>query len=99
MTKKTSDVTLSTPVTIDGQPVTGIDLRKPKSGELRGLKLSDVLQMDVDALITLLPRITQPPLSSSQVADLDPADLMSFGSKVALFFAAKSELQGLMENS
>ncbi|MBF9049876.1 phage tail assembly protein [Roseobacter sp. HKCCD9010] len=99
MTKKKHDVTLSAAVKIDGKDVTGIDLRKPQTGELRGLKMTDVLQMDTDAMIKLLPRITQPPLTSAQVAALDPADFVALCGKTVLFFAKKSELQALEANT
>lgn len=103
MTEKTAekphDVTLSAAVKIDGKDVTGIDLRKPQTGELRGLKMTDVLQMDTDAMIKLLPRITQPALTSAQVASLDPADFIALCGKAVLFFAKKSELQALEANT
>lgn len=88
-------VTLSTAVRIDGKDVQLIALRKPRTGELRGLKLTDVLQMDTDAMIRLLPRITAPALSPAQVADLDPADFVALCGKVVLFFAKPSDLAGL----
>ncbi len=97
--EKTHDVTLSAAVKIDGKDVTGIDLRKPQTGELRGLKMTDVLQMDTDGQIKLLPRITQPALTSAQVASLDPADFIALCGKAVLFFAKKSELQALEANT
>ncbi|KFA28137.1 tail protein, partial [Xanthomonas vasicola pv. vasculorum NCPPB 1326] len=45
------------------QTITQINVRKPGAGELRGLKLTDVLQLDVTALATLLPRISSPTLT------------------------------------
>lgn len=88
MTEKTKkpDVTLTTAIKVDGKDVTGVDLRKPSTGELRGLKLTDVMQMDTDAMLKLLPRITVPPLSGAQVADLDPADFLAMCGKTVLFF-------------
>lgn len=93
MTKKTYDVTLSKAVQIDGKEVTGIDLRKPKSGELRGLKLTDILQMDVDSMITLLPRISMPPLSGVQAGNLEPEDLTALSVKAVSFFAKPGQLE------
>ena len=40
--------------------ITEIQLRKPKAGELRGVSLVDVANLDVMALQKVLPRITQP---------------------------------------
>ncbi|MCY7297540.1 phage tail assembly protein, partial [Alteromonas sp. a30] len=61
-------------------------LRKPQAGELRGIKLLDVMQMDVTAYMQLLPRITAPMLTEQQVSALDPADLMKVMNGVQHFF-------------
>lgn len=84
-------VTLSAPVKIDGKDETKITLRKPKSGELRGLKLAEILMMDVDSMIKLLPRVSVPPLSEFQVADLEPEDLTALSTKVTSFFVNKTQ--------
>lgn len=63
-----------------GQEVT---IRKPNSGHLRGLSLSDLNRLDVTALQTLLPRITTPTIARG--AELDPADLMQLGGEVMDF--------------
>ena len=75
-----------------GTPITTVTLRRPKSGELRGVSLTDLLQLQVDALTVVLPRITQPTLLKHEVADLDPADLVQLGTKVATFFLTKAQL-------
>ncbi len=67
-----------------------VDLRKPGSGELRGLTLMGLSQLDYAALETLLPRITMPTLTKADVAALDPADLMQFGIEVVDFLLPKS---------
>lgn len=65
--------------------VTEIHVRKPKSGALRGVALTDVLQMDVSALTKVLPRITEPALTEAEIRDMDPADLVQLGGVVAGF--------------
>lgn len=83
------------PVTLDqaiqrgDTTITDVQLRKPQAGELRGLNLADVLQMDVNALIKLLPRITTPSLTEDEVGNMDSADLLQLGSKVAGFLMPK----------
>ena len=62
---------------------TEIMVRKPGSGELRGLTLMALSQLDVDALHKLAPRITTPVIL--QNATMDPADLMQFGGEVMDF--------------
>lgn len=92
---KPGAVTLDTPITRGEQTITAITLRKPKSGELRGCSLSDLAQLDVAALARLLPRISEPTLTASDVDNLDPADLMKLGAEVVGFLlpaAARASL-------
>lgn len=65
-----------------------ISLRKPKSGELRGLAISDLIRMDVGALITLIPRISSPALTKEEVEALDPSCLADIGIEVTGFFGS-----------
>lgn len=83
-------VTLDEPLTRGDQQITAIEVRKPTAGSLRGLNLVDVLRMDVDALKTLLPRITTPTLTTQDVLMLDPADLLQLGAKVSDFLLPKA---------
>lgn len=86
------DIILDTPIKRGDQTISAISLRKPSSGELRGLNLTDLLQMDVAALQRVLPRISSPSLTEADVAGMDPADLMQCGSKVAGFLLPKGTL-------
>ncbi len=65
--------------------ITEITLRKPASGELRGLKLTDLINGDVNATIRLVPRISQPTLTEAEVAALDVADLLGCADAIAGF--------------
>lgn len=78
-------VTLDEPLQRGNQTVTELQIRKPRSGALRGVALTDVLQMQVDALTKVLPRITEPALTEAEVRNLDPADLVQCGGVVAGF--------------
>lgn len=93
MTKQTSTVQLDTPIKRGDQDITAIALRKPSSGALRGVQLANLLQMDVNSLITVLPRISDPVLTEQDVRNLDPADLLQIGTEVAGFLLPKSALQ------
>jgi len=84
-------VTRSEAIRIDGESVTKITLRKPKAGELRGLLLTQLMQMDVGSLIRLTPRISMPPMTEDQVAALPPEDLLAIGTQVSLFFVGKDQ--------
>ena len=83
-------ITLETPLQRGDQTVAEITLRKPAAGELRGLSLVSLLQMEVTALTTVLPRITTPALTTEDINRLDLADLLQFGSEVASFLVPKS---------
>jgi len=90
---KPNTIDLSEPVKIDGKDVDKITLRKPGTGELRGLKLAEIMTMDVNTLITLLPRITMPPLREDQVAALDVADFSSMATGTLRFFMKGAQLK------
>ncbi len=85
----TETVELDTPITRGKTTVTEIQVRKPRSGALRGVSLTDLLQMQVAALTTVLPRITEPALTEAEVRDLDPADLVQLGGTVAGFLVPR----------
>jgi hypothetical protein len=86
-----SPVQLEQPIVRGEQTISEICIRKPGAGELRGLKLTDLLQMDVTALTTVLPRVTSPTLTSADVSAMDPVDLLALGGEVVGFFLSKSE--------
>lgn len=83
-------VTLENPIKRGDQVITEISLRKPLAGELRGLSLIDVLNMQFNALQKLLPRITTPTLTEIEVAQLDVADLTQLSVEVTGFFLTKA---------
>lgn len=83
--------TLDTPITRGGQTIDKITLRKPSSGELRGVSLTDLVQMDIVALSKVLPRISTPTLTEFDVAQLDPADLVQLGGIFAGFLMPKAQ--------
>ncbi|MDH2022269.1 phage tail assembly protein [Stenotrophomonas sp. GD03680] len=84
-------ITLEEPLQRGDSQITSVEVRRPGAGELRGLKLVEVLNMDVTALATLLPRITNPTLTSGDVAALDAADLLQFGMETAAFFMTREQ--------
>ncbi|AUX86431.1 phage tail assembly protein [Acinetobacter sp. ACNIH2] len=68
-----------------------VTIRKPKTGALRGLTLADLLQLDVNAIATLTPRITSPSMSQQDVYDLDPSDLTKIGKEIISFFVKTTD--------
>ncbi|MEK7454062.1 MAG: phage tail assembly protein [Pseudomonadota bacterium] len=83
-------VTLDTPIIKGATTIDTLQLRKPRSGELRGLTLVDLGQLKVDALIKIVPRIAMPTITEVDVANLDTADLLAIGTEIGGFLLQKS---------
>jgi Phage tail assembly chaperone proteins, E, or 41 or 14 len=93
MNQSNNTITLSQPIKRGETKIIVIELRRPVAGELRGLNLTDLLQMDVTALTRVLPRISTPTLTEVEVMALDPADLLQLGATVAGFLLPKAVQQ------
>ncbi|MFA7351681.1 MAG: phage tail assembly protein [Methylotenera sp.] len=83
-------IDLDTPIKRGETEIKQVSLRKPASGELRGTNLADLLQMDVTALEKVIPRISDPTLTTHEVQNLDPADLFQLGAAVSGFLLPKA---------
>lgn len=84
-------VELDDPVKRGSTVIDSVDVRKPSAGELRGVSLMDVAQMDVLALRKVLPRITNPSLTDAEIGQLSLADMMQFGVIVSAFLLTKRQ--------
>lgn len=84
-------VQLDTPIVRGEQIIDTVSISKPDTGRLRGVKLFDLLQTDVDTMIKVVPRISSPALAEHEVAALDPADLLAVSTAVVGFFQNKAE--------
>ncbi|EPC3544553.1 phage tail assembly protein [Aeromonas hydrophila] len=83
-------ITLDTPIQRGDTTITELTIRSPKkAGHLRGLNTMDIVQMNVDTLIKLLPRITD--LTEKEVNDMDPADLLKAGVVVVSFLMGSQQ--------
>lgn len=82
-------ITLDTPIVRGETKIDIITLRKPHSRQLSGCSLTSLLHMEVDTLIKVLPRITEPALTAAEVGKLDPADMLQLGGEVADFLLPK----------
>lgn len=87
MEHDTNTVTLTSPITRGELEITELTIRKPKTGALRGLALTDVIKMETDAMLKLVPRVTTPAITEHEVAGLDLADYVSVATAVIGFFA------------
>ncbi len=79
-------VTLSEFVKINGQKTKTIAIREPMAGELRGLSMHDVAILDVDTMVTLIPRISD--LNATHMVNMPPCDLLELGKYVASFLVS-----------
>lgn len=84
MNKVVIPIKLAVPIEKDGKELASIDIRKPCAGDLRGLNLVDVCQMDFEAHSTLLSRISI--LNERDLLDMDPANWAPLQTEIAGFF-------------
>lgn len=85
----TVTVELDTPIKRNQEEVAKLTLRKPMSGELRGLSLADLINMDVDSITRVLPRLSNPTLTEQEVREMDPADMAACATEIAGFLLPK----------
>ncbi|MGE1563051.1 phage tail assembly protein [Pantoea septica] len=89
MEQQENIVELETPLKRGDAAIAQVELIRPSAGSLRGVRLADLASSDVDALLTVLPRITLPALTKAECNSLDPVDLIALGGKVIGFLQAK----------
>ncbi|OKP03937.1 phage tail assembly protein [Xenorhabdus eapokensis] len=83
-------VTLEEPIARGTTSVTDIIVRKPNSGALRGVRLQALMEMDVDSMMLVLPRITAPALTKNDLLLMSPGDLINLSVEVVNFLLPKS---------
>lgn len=88
-------VPLQSPIVRGGERIATLQLMKPRTGDLRGLLLSELLQMKADTVATLLPRISVPTIVKGEVDEMDPADLVACSVEVAGFLVPKAAMDSL----
>lgn len=71
--------------------VTKIRLRKPTGGELRGLNLQSLLSADADAIIKILPRISDPILTIADAEALEANDFAEAADAITGFFLSAGQ--------
>lgn len=84
-------VTFDEPITYGKDKLDKIQLRRPKAGDLRGVKLSEVGDLSTDEILKITPRIAIPAVTAGQLNELDSADLLKLGAAIAGFFNPKDK--------
>ncbi|MBF9261005.1 phage tail assembly protein [Acinetobacter baumannii] len=83
-------IDLETPLMMGTIEIKALEIRKPNVTALQGVKIADLLNGDVTAICTVLPRVSTPTLTKSQINQLEPADLAQIGGALVLFLQPKS---------
>ena len=91
MEQNENTVIFETPIQRGDTTITQVALIKPTAGSLRGVRLADLCQSDVDSVLIVLPRITSPSLTKPECNNLDPVDLIALSTKVIGFLQTKSD--------
>lgn len=95
---QTITVKLAFPIKRKGGDVTEVTLRKPKAGAMRGLKIEDLYSTDVNSLLILLPRITEPTLIAAEIEELESEDLIELAGAVKGFFMSAEMKAAIREH-
>lgn len=82
-------IKLNKPLKRGDKTIKSLEIREPTAGELRGIKLLDVAQMDASAYAELLPRISTPAVTVGEFNQMAMADLMQVMTTVAGMFEGK----------
>ena len=85
-------VTLESPIARGTGRITQLQVRKPRAGALRGINLAELLQLRAEAVMLLLPRITEPPLLKHEVEAMEPVDLIACATEVVDFLVPQATL-------
>lgn len=91
-------ITLETPIQRGETKITEIKLRKPAAGELRGISMRSIIDLSVDSVLLLLPRISDPTLTDVECGRMDPVDIMQAAGVIASFFVPKQALEEAMSS-
>lgn len=91
-------VTLEQPIVRGETKIDKVTVLKPNSGALRGVRLQPLMDMDVDSMMQVLPRITMPTLTKQDVLSLTAGDLVNLSVQVVNFLLPKSVMPDSLAN-
>jgi len=90
-------VTLEQPIKREGGTITSLTIRKPKGGDLRGTKLTEIVNGDVNAVAIVIPRITTPAIAAHEYFALEADDLAEVVGVVVGFFMSQAQKDMIQE--
>ncbi len=85
-------VAIETVVKRDGGDLDKLRFRRPVSGDLRGISIAKLGQLDYDELRKLLPRISLDGLVPTEIDALDVADQIEVAGAVTDFLVPKRRM-------
>lgn len=88
-------VTLVEPIVRGETRIEKLNIRKPKAGELRGLSLQDIMRNEATALLQLIPRVSEPPVTADEANDLESEDFAEISGVIRGFFMTSAEKQAI----
>jgi len=82
---------LTTPIPYGDKTLDALTLRAPCAGDLRGIRLSRLEEVDTDTVLSLVPRIATPHVVAAQLDALSPHDTLRLAAEVVGFFAPPAD--------
>lgn len=82
----TKPVTLTKPLHYGDGTLTELTFRRPVAGDLRGLKLGGLSDMDVDLVCKIATRTSIQTVTEAHLHTLDPADFLKVAAEIIGFF-------------
>lgn len=95
----TTQITLSKPIKRGENEITAITIHEPNAGSLRGISVSDVLSLNTDAIVKLIPRISDPKITEQEMLRFGLRDLANMGGAIANFFLTDEERAAVTADS
>lgn len=83
-------VKLDEPISRGDTLITEVVVRKPNTGALRGARLVALMDMDVDSALLVLPRVTMPALTKTDLLMMNPGDMLNLTKELVIFLLPKS---------
>lgn len=85
-------ITLTSPIMRGETAINEVTVRRPMGGDLRGCSPQGLLNVEIDTMFKVLPRVTMPPLLLHELEQsVMPADLMEMVAAVKDFFTTPEE--------
>ncbi|HVI51513.1 MAG TPA: phage tail assembly protein [Candidatus Sulfotelmatobacter sp.] len=79
-------ITLIKPLKFGEDIIAELPLRRPMAGDLRGIKLAAIQELDVTTILSLVQRLSTVPLAPDTLTTMDPVDIVQACEVISGFF-------------